>query len=296
MKYIFIVNGRKDKEFILPDLESQLSSVQEEYEIYITKGRGDATRYVRLYCEFNEKDEVCFVACGGSGTMNEVASGLVCAQINKSMAFLAYGTTNDYTKSFPSLNFTSVKAMIEGQSSKIDVIKCNDDYAINVINIGFDAMAGYYADEMVQDGVKGAYNKAVTKALFGSRYNRLKILVDGEKISGAFTLLCCVCNASYCGGQFYCSPDSKVDDGTIEVIFFPSCALLTLLMMLPKYKAGLHLQDDFCRTRLLFKRCKHIEVSCKELMYVCLDGEIVGAKHFDIDVLPSALNFRYPKA
>ncbi|MBP5210501.1 MAG: hypothetical protein J6Z27_01510, partial [Bacteroidales bacterium] len=100
MRYIFVVNGRRDKSHIMPDLQKQIEEVTIDHIIYETKGVGDGTRYVRLYCEFHDKEEICFVACGGSGTTNEVAAGIIGFE-NKYMAILSYGTSNDFIKYYP---------------------------------------------------------------------------------------------------------------------------------------------------------------------------------------------------
>ena len=77
MKYIYIINGRADKIPQYQELYDQLKEISHPYEIYTTIGEGDATRYVRLYCDLHPEEEVCFVACGGNGIINGVASGLV---------------------------------------------------------------------------------------------------------------------------------------------------------------------------------------------------------------------------
>lgn len=294
MRYHFVVNARADKAFIQEDLKKQLSGLDINYDIYLTRGEGEATRHVRLHSEFNQKEEVCFVACGGSGTMNEVAAGLVGAPHNHHMAFLAYGTTNDFTKSFPGRDFTSVAKILEAETKEIDIIKCNDDYSLNLINIGFDAMVGYHADQLIKAGKPNPYNRALIKAIVGNRYNRMKIFVDGERVGGPFTLLCSVANASYCGGQFYASPESEVDDGTIEVIRFHPCTFLAFGLMIDKYRRGVHFQDDFCMRHIDYRRGKHIEVSAKHLFYACLDGEMYPARKFVIDVVPKAISFCFP--
>lgn len=111
MKYIFIVNGRSDKDFIIPDLDRQIKETELPHEIFVTGGPGEGTRYVSLYCDFHPKDEVCFVACGGSGTANEVISGVSSCKNkdNKYVAFMAYGGTNDFTKCYPDLDFLNLK-------------------------------------------------------------------------------------------------------------------------------------------------------------------------------------------
>ena len=108
MHYIFIINARSDKAAIAADVERQIqeSKLGLDYEIYLTRGIGDGTRFVKIYCDLHPNAKVCFVACGGTGTLNEVVSGMVGSH-DKQLALLAYGSTNDFTKCFPDRDFTS---------------------------------------------------------------------------------------------------------------------------------------------------------------------------------------------
>ena len=294
MHYHFVVNGRSDKAFILDELNAQLEGLDISCSTYVTGGEGDATRHVRLYCEFREKEDTCFVACGGSGTFNEVATALVGARKGTSVAFLAFGTTNDFIKCYPGRNFTSVRDLLNAEPVRIDALKCNEDYAFNVINFGFDAVAGCEAGICISEGLSKPYVRGVLKAMIGSRFNKFDISVDGEKISGGRTLLCFAANGKYCGGKYLCSPKSVVDDGMFEVLRVKACSLLSFLLILPKYEAGRHLQDDFCLSRMIFRRGRHMEISSRYLFYACLDGEMYISKHFEIDIVEKAVELRLP--
>ena len=103
MKYIFIVNGRADKAPYRKQIIEQIEQCTHglNYEIYETEGMGDATRYTHVYCDLHPAEEVCFVACGGDGTINEVASGIAGFE-HKSMAIIAIGGSgNDFIKYYP---------------------------------------------------------------------------------------------------------------------------------------------------------------------------------------------------
>ncbi len=106
MHYIFVINGREDKRWIADEVDRQIRQLGSslDYEIYTTSGAGDGTRFTRIYCDLHPNARVCFVACGGTGTLNEVASGLAGFK-GKSLALLAFGTTNDFTKNFPDRDF-----------------------------------------------------------------------------------------------------------------------------------------------------------------------------------------------
>lgn len=293
MLYMFIINGRADKTFIRPDVEKQLEGLDIQYQLVTTRGSGEGTRIVNLYCDLHPEEEVCFVACGGSGTANEVASGIV-GRTNKYMAFMGYGGTNDLLKCFPGRNFLSIKDILEGEKTKIDAIKVNESYSINVINGGMDAMVAYYWEIFNSEGVKNSMNKALFRAILHDRFNRIKVVADGEVLSGRTIMQATISNGKVCGGQFVSSPNAVLDDGLMELSVFKAMSLPTLLYILPKYIKGTHLQDKFAMRHIRFKQVKHVELSSKQLIHLSLDGENVASPFFDIRILERSVNFILP--
>lgn len=293
MHYIFIVNGRSDKQFIMDELEPQLKSAPIQYEIYKTTGEGDATRFVRIYCDFHPADEVCFVACGGTGTLSEVVNGVVGAQ-NKRVALMAYGSGNNFTLHFPGRNFKSVKDLIAGETVVSDVIKCNNDYSINVINLGFDSMAAYYGSQYILKGKDKPYLRGTIRSIFLNRFNNYRIVVDGERMSRGTTMFCTIANASYYGQNYRCAPNAKIDDGIMDVEVNRSTTLLTFAIMYKYFKDGRHVTNKFCRRRMKFKDAKHVDISSKSLIYLCVDGETVASRHFVIDIIDKAVTLQLP--
>lgn len=294
--YIFVVNGRLSDN-ILPDLNAQIQDIGPDFKYltYITTGTGDGTRYIRLYCEFHKEDEVCFVACGGSGTVNEVAAGII-GYSRKSMAIMAYGTSNDLIKCYPGRDFRSLKKILCGKPIQIDAVKCNDEYSINVINIGFDAMAAYEANLCIENGEKNAYAKGVSKALLLNRFNRLKIVADGETLCDGLVTLCTVSNAKYCGGQFLCAPNAVLDDGLMEVCIMKAFPLMEFPYMISKYTLGKHFEDRFCRRKVIYRRSRHVEISAGgELLRIAYDGEIYASTFFTMDIVDKAVTIIMPE-
>ena len=98
MKHIFILNPAAGKENAKEKLAAQLKSVYAnvDYEIYETRGRGDASAYIKQYCETN-KESVRFYACGGDGTLNEVVNGAV-GFPQASVGCIPCGSGNDFVK------------------------------------------------------------------------------------------------------------------------------------------------------------------------------------------------------
>jgi len=306
MKYIYITNGRADKVPQYQEFYDQLKEVPHPYEVYTTLGEGDATRYVRLYCDLHPEEEVCFVACGGNGIINEVASGLVGyletlnakhSTLNFTMAILYIGgTTKDILINFPGRNFYSVKDMLAGTVSPVDIIKINDSYCLNVCNIGFNSRVASRANELVVKGKSAheAYTRGVVNALLTSRYNRIKVTVDGERITRGFMVLCTLANGRRVGGEFNCAPNAKVDDGLIDVCLFRSMSLLRLLMLIPKYRNGEHIGSRLGKGKIIYRQAQKVEVSSKDLIDIYLDGELLIGSHFEVNILPGMLPLRLP--
>jgi diacylglycerol kinase (ATP) len=296
MYYIFIINGRQDKEHIALDVDRQIKEFGPglDYQIYKTRGIGDGTRFVKIYCDLHPNAKVCFVACGGTGTLNEVASGMVGSH-DKYLAILAYGATNDFLKCFPDHDFTSLRKLVEGTVRPIDIIRVNDSYAINVINVGFDAVVAKIANESIEEGrVENAYTRGIVAAIFTARNNKIKIVADGERLNRSRLLLSTLSNGRWCGGEFLCAPKAELDDGWIEVSVFRPLFLLTFLRILPLYKNGTFLDVPWARRHVHYKRAKHVDVISSDLVDISLDGEIYASHTFSIDILPKEINLILP--
>lgn len=295
MRYIFIVNGSKDKAAILSCLKEQLSELDLDYEIYVTTGIGDGTLFVRMYCEFHSEKDCCFVACGGSGTANEVASALLASGSSCPMAIMQFGTTNDLLKCFPGRNFKSVKEMLKGKPVAVDAIKCNENYALNTVNIGFDSKVAYEANINIEEGRRNPYGKGVLRALLLGRFNRLKICVDGRKVSSFLTLSCVIGNGQYCGGMFHCTPKARLDDGLLDVCILRSLLFVGFLLVMPLYKRGEHHDKRWFDHIGKYIQGRHVTISSgKRLSYVSFDGELDVGTEFNIDVLEKAVTLILP--
>jgi len=308
MKYIYIVNGRADKAPQYKEFYDQLKEIPHPYEVYTTMGEGDAERYVRLYCDLHPEEEVCFVACGGNGIINSVASGLVGyastseqaakESADKTMAVLYFaGATEDFIINFPGRNFRSVKEMLDGEVTPIDVIQVNDSYCLNVCNIGFNSKVASRANELVAAGKSAhqAYTRGVINAILTSRYNRIKVYVDGQRIARGPMVLCTFANGKRVGGEFNCAPTAKMDDGLIDVCYFNAMSLLRLLLLIDHYRKGDHIGSKAGGKKVIFRQAREVTITSKDLIDIYIDGEQLPGSQFHLKVLPGALPLRLPK-
>lgn len=294
MQYIFILNGLPDRKWIIDEVQKQLRELELDYPIYVTTDAGDATRYVNIYCNLKPDEEVCFVACGGSGLSNEVVNGIV-NRPNKYLAILAMGGTNDFIKMYPDLKWNSIKAIMQGEPKKIDVLKVNDNYAFNTVNIGLDAIVTAFAQEYIAAGIPDPYARAIKDSVLLYRRSKIDIVADGKRIEWKSIMNSQLGNGQYCGGMFHCTPYAVPDDGLIEMVYFKPVPLLILAMLMKYFTVGKHLESRFCKPFVKYRRVRHIELRSKDLFYVSLDGEGIAGLSIDVDILDKALNLIYPK-
>ena len=305
MKYIFIANKNAGNKDALTKIDEQLKSLTSpiDHEIYCTKGKKDASRFVQEYSSLHPDDEVCFIACGGDGTISEVANGLVGTK-NKYLAILAYGSGNDFIKYYKGYDFLSLQKIVDGEKHKIDILKITDGtdipkYSINVCNFGLDSVVCAYANKLKDQGKKHAYTKGVIRAIFCGRYNDIQVEVDNELVVDKKLLLGTLANCHYVGGTYFTAPRAKNDDGIIDVCIYRPMPLLKFASLLNAYKTGHHLDDEnLARTtkELFFKKTKNpIHVFSKKPFELCLDGEMLPGTDFYVSIVPGAINFIIPK-
>ena len=301
MKHFFIVNPAAGKGKILPALLQRITFACQklgvEYEIHHTSTVGDATAFTKKKCEEITDETIRFYACGGDGTMNEVANATAGVK-NAELAVIPIGTGNDFIKSFSHEdNFSDIEKMILGKSIATDVIKFNDKYSLNILNIGFDCDVVKRVEEIkreswVPHGM--AYTMAVMQVITREYGTTFKVTTDkGETFDGEH-LLVLFANAQYYGGGYRSAPRALLNDGLMDICIVDKVSRPTFMKLLPKYKAGTHLDNPEKTPFIHYTQCKKAVFESDNVVGVCADGEISPAKRLEIEVVPHGINVVVP--
>lgn len=304
MKHIFVINpcaGKQDStQEITHKVEVYASKNHDfEYQIYITQSSGDATLFVRQYCQQHPDENVRFYACGGDGTLNEVVSGLV-GFPNAQVTVVASGSGNDYIKYYAThADFNDIARLVDGVAHPVDVMKVNDRYSINVCNLGFDAMVCKTGNDLRRKpiiGGKHAYTSGIVKCIFTSRSNYVRMSVDGDPFYDGLMLLCTLSNGQYVGGNYKCAPLSKNDDGLLEVSLFKRMSLWKFVRLIDDYSKGTHINRPEVKKLMQYRQGTEVELASPDPFYLCIDGEMIVNNHFRIQNLHHAVTFISPSA
>ncbi len=296
MKYFFIINpssgSNKSKDHLLDEIKLLKD---EGYDVlyHFTKPERNSTRnYIKDYLSLRKgNEEIRFIACGGDGTICEVANGIVGFE-NVSMTAYPCGTGDDFVKSVGGIEkYQNVKNLINAKNVKIDLIKINDEYSINVTNFGFDADVVKHSVNL-KGKVKSPYTAAIFKALFTSTSNDIKVEVDGELINdGKKMLLGNLANGGYEGGKYFCAPNFILDDGFIEVFYVKKISIFRIISLVKCFEKGEHLSNKKLEDIIFYKRAKKVKVYSLKDFTLCYDGELMQGKEFNVEICPKLINF-----
>lgn len=293
MKHVFIVNPKAGNGKALETLQGLLGD-RDHCEIHTSAGVEDTVSFIRSRCAEERGETVCFIACGGDGTVNSVANGVLQAD-NAAMSVLPLGSGNDYVKAFGGKeSFQDIDALLSAKAHPVDVIRVNDRFCVNAFHFGLDSAVANTMNLVKPKPIIGgrhAYATGVLKALICSMRTPCTIRVDGEELHSGDMLLCTVTCGEYVGGSYRCAPRTLLDDGMAEICLVKPVSRLRFLKLMSAYKRGEHLTDPRFQSIILYRRGKVIEVDGGPGFLVSLDGEVISGSGFRAEVLPGRLQF-----
>ncbi|MBQ3488971.1 MAG: YegS/Rv2252/BmrU family lipid kinase [Clostridia bacterium] len=304
MKHIFVVNPAAGKGKNLPAMLSAITYACEElevkYEIYHTKTIGDGTKFVSEKCKAFPNTKMRFYACGGDGTLFEVLNGAV-GYDNAEITVIPAGTGNDFIKTFQNPEyFSDVKRQILGIAEQMDLLKYNNKYSLNIVNIGFDCDVVQKVSEIKRKSLvpsKLAYIMGIADTFTKPLGKNFKVLIDDNELIEKDFMLCAMANALYYGNGFKAAPLAKVNDGYMDLCLVDRVSRSKFIKIISKYKAGLHVDENRNSKYpfLRYQKCKKVVIESKEIIGVCGDGEISPIRKVVIEIVPKAISFSIPK-
>lgn len=308
MKTIFIINPKAGQGQNVEEFSERIFKAAKELEadvqIYETKGVGDASRFVKEYCE--TYGAARFVACGGDGTLSEVVSG-VAGIHHAEVGVVPAGTGNDFCRNFADCDFNDIALQITAPTRLSDLICYETEigeatkkgYFINMCNIGFDChVADLVADLKKKPLISGslAYILSILINLIKKKGADVTVIKDGEPVHSGALLLHSVANGCFCGGGIKSNPMASVCDGTINFNIVRNVSRLQFLKLLPYYMKGTHMSlpgiDEIIETH----HCQHLIVVPGSMPFrISCDGECMDAGKTEFKIMPGAVRFVVPK-
>ena len=298
MKHIFIINptaGKSDSRQRIYDMADALRTRHDlDVQCILTKRQGHATELAKKLCQTGE--ELRFYACGGDGTVNEVANGII-GYDNAAMSVIPIGTGNDFLKNFGSdmEKFRDAENLWNGPQFPIDAIQVNDRIALTIACSGIDARVAKdvhkFSESPILDGKSSYIASLLVNFLFKGIGSHWTVELDGETIEDDFSLVS-VCNGRYYGGGFMPVAEARMDDGVLNTLVVKKVSRGAFIKFVGPYSKGQYYKFPHV-ARCVAPKVVRIR-SEKPDIVTCLDGECITSDDVTIRLSDKRLNFFGP--
>lgn len=295
-----------------PKMASDLRTHFGPFTVVFTEGIGHGRQ---LAAEAAKEGVKLIIACGGDGTISEVANGILESNRDAELGVLPSGTGGDFRRTLrTSTNAaTAARALREGHTRVIDagrVTFVNESgeretrYFVNVASFGMstavlERQQSGEAKKWLPSlgsrklGSKLSYAAATVQTTLASSPIEVYFQIDDEIERRLRVAELAVANARYYGGAMKIAPDARLDDGLLDVITIGESSAFRILANAPRLYFGSHLRMDEV-THSTAKRLVARPVKKDARVRVELDGELMGCLPATFEVVPRALRVRCP--
>jgi diacylglycerol kinase (ATP) len=271
-------------------------------DIVFTTSRGEG---IALAQEGIQAGRQFLVACGGDGTVFEVANAILAADAGKSVRLgtIGLGTGKDIAKGLGlARGSVALRAIVDGNERKVDVGKVTSvgaDGGELVRYFLLEASAGWVPEIsqatptwLKRLGDTAPYILTTGVKMVGPMGRQFTLSIDGQQFDGRYNSIS-VHNMELWGGDLLAAPGASPDDGLLDLIRWGDLGRRAVLKAIEgQRKGGAHLDIEGIDRH----PAKVVELSSPKRSRLDLDGEFGGYLPARIEVVPKALRFLAPAA
>lgn len=294
-----------------PGIASELRSHFGPFSIAFTQRPGQA---VELAAEAARKGVKLIIACGGDGTISEVANGILQSATSAELGILPSGTGGDFrrTLEIPARTRDAAEVLRNGQTRLIDVGRVtyinpagaeDSRYFLGVASFGMSAAviervktSGHeWLPASAPKWLSGriAFGASMLQTAMASPATKVIVKLDDEHERHLTVANFCIANARYFGGGMKIAPDAKLTDGLFDVVVIGDLGARKILTNAPRIYVGSHLSMDQVHHSLAKKVIARAAATDEEIT-IEIDGELPGRLPATFQILPGALRVRCP--
>ena len=214
---------------------------------------------------------------------------------NAAVTVFSGGSGNDFVKLFDDPKaFFDLHRLMDAEEATFDLIRCNDDIALNICSVGLDARIGTdvsrYKRLPLLHGFRAYAASTVVNVVKGIAEHYI-VEVNGKRFDEEQTFVC-VCNGRYYGGGFNPVPEADPSDGLLDVLLVKKVSRMQVPSIIGKYKNGRYAElHDLVR----HMKTDRIRILCDKPTAINLDGELRTAQVVEMSVAKEKIRFFYPK-
>ncbi len=280
------------------------------FQVAFTKKHGDGLVLAKRGAE---SGRTFIIACGGDGTINEVANGILESEKDVELGVLPSGTGGDFrrTLGMPNDSRDAAQALRDGSTKLIDAGKVTflnhenkqvSRYFLNVASFGLSASIiervktttslNWLPNDLLRG--KTSFALSTLQEVLGLNFITVRVKIDGKAEKSLNTINFCVCNSRFFGGGMKIAPDAQINDGLLDVVNIGDIKTAKIILNAYKLYNGTHI--DLAEVKST--KATHVEVSPfdkHQEIHIEIDGELPGRLPATFEIVPNALRVRVPK-
>lgn len=280
------------------------------FRVAFTKGPGDGIGLARRHAE--EGTEF-IIACGGDGTINEVANGILVSGTDAELGIFPSGTGGDFRRTIglPTTPREIARTLRNGETRRIDVGKASfvgsdgrpaERYFLNVSSFGLAASiiervkGSASLDWLPLDTLRGRASFALStlREVVDIGSTRVRVKIDDADEASLETVNFCVANARYFGGGMMIAPEAKLADGWLDIVNIGDIRTAKIILNAYTLYRGTHLELPEVKSKLA-RRIEARPFDEGDTVHIEMDGELPGRLPAVYEVVPGALRLRVPR-
>jgi YegS/Rv2252/BmrU family lipid kinase len=295
-----------------PKIASELATHFGPFNPKFTTQRGEG---IELAASAARRGTKLIIACGGDGTISEVANGILSVGSDAELGILPSGTGGDFRKTIgiPARPAAAARILRDGQTRVIDVGKViftNDKgaqescYFLGVASFGMSAAVIARVKEGAPEWLptKGpkwltgrvSFGVALLQTALKMPATRVMVQLDDDPARHLTVANLCIANARYFGGGMKIAPNARLTDGKFDVISVGDLGAARILANAPRLYLGAHLSMAEVGHALATKVVAR-PTDNDQRVEIEVDGEILGQLPATFQILPRALRVRCPR-
>ena len=295
-----------------PGIASELSSHFGGFKPAFTERQGHARE---LAAEAARKGNTLIIACGGDGTISEVANGILLSGKDAELGILPSGTGGDFRRTLGiSANSRDAARVLKGgKTRRIDVGRVTfhtekgekeTRYFIGVASFGMSAEIIERVKENQPQWLPAAapawlrgrlaFGSSMLLTALQSPATRVVVQLDEHHEKHLTVANLCIANARYFGGGMKIAPGAKMNDGKFDVVTVGDLGALKIFTNAPRLYLGSHLSMNEVGHALAEKVTARAADKAA-IVPLEVDGELPGRLPATFQVLHQALLVRCPR-
>ena len=229
------------------------------------------------------------VACGGDGTVNEVASALL--RRDAVLGIVPAGSGNGLARELGISRRPgpAIRTAVDGDDRTIDVGEMAGRPFVNLAGVGLAVSVADLFNRLAGRGLAG-YVRAAARELVRYRSRRYTLVTEGGTIERT-ALFVEVANGRQYGNGAIIAPRARLDDGLLELVSVDPIGPARVLW-------GLRRLFDGTIDRQPYVRCSPVggvTISADGPLQFHVDGEVAqGGRSLSAAIHPKALRVRVP--